>query len=237
MTQPPPRQQPVDLVLDEIILASQSQARQSLMRQYGLSFRTMPTHIDESPWNHPDPARRALDRAVAKARYAMTQEAAGGRSALIIAADQTMALGEEIFDKAQSRTEARQRLERLQGQTHHLYSAMVLAFNQGEHHGILTTHTDTSRLVMQPLDAAAIEDYLDCGEWQGSVGCLRIEGRGREFMTEIHGDIATIQGLNMTWLLQWLHQWHPQPSHHQPKPLSLPLRIPYAGGSQAHLRT
>lgn len=231
MTQPPPRQQPVELILHEIILASQSQARQSLMHQYGLSFRAVPTHMDESPWSHPDPARRALDRAIAKAQYALTQVA--GSPALIIAADQTMALGEDIFDKAQSRAEARQRLERLQGKTHHLYSAMVLAFNQADHQGILTTHTDTSRLVMKSLDARTIEDYLDTGEWQGSVGCLRIEGRGRDFMTAIHGDMDTIQGLNMKRLLQMLQAWDPRQTRLQAQPpqLILPLRIPYPARS------
>ena len=196
------------LELNEIVLASQSVARQQLLQKHGIVHRAMPTHVDESYWNHEDPQQRALDRAVAKAQCAckMLIEA-GHQSGLVIAADQTMAVGDQIFDKAKSRDEARERLQFLQGKTHYLYTAMVFGYAKGDHSAILDTAQDSSRLVMKKLSAAEIDEYLNCGEWVGSVGCMRIEGRGRGLMSEIDGDLSSIQGLNMHQLYERIQHW------------------------------
>ena len=218
------------LELGEIVLASQSVARQQLLQKYGIVHRVMPTYVNESQWNHAHPQQRALDRAVAKAQCAckMLLEA-GDQSVLVIAADQTMAVGGQIFDKANSRAEARERLKFLQGRTHNLYTAMAFGYVKGAHRAVLDTSQDSSRLVMKELSDAEIDEYLNCGEWVGSVGCMRIEGRGRELLSEVGGDLTSIQGLNMNQLYERIQRW----DQRQPRlpainrGLHLPLKLSF----------
>jgi septum formation protein len=48
---------------------------------------------------------------------------------------------------------------------------------------------------MRPLSDDDINEYVATGEWQGCVGCYRIEGQGKNLFTSITADESAIIGL------------------------------------------
>lgn len=219
-----------ELELHEIVLASQSQARQQILQRYRIPFRCMPTHVDESQWMSRDPCKRAADRAFGKAHkaLAMLTQQGSHQGILVIAADQTMAVGGVVYGKARSRAEAYQRLSMMSGQKQYLYSALVIAYVKEGVSGVLATDTKVSVLSMKSLTARDIENYLDLNEWQGSVGCVRIEGAGEFLFSHIEGDHDSIQGLQIKKLFAWVESWDSRQSLLLPdyqSPLLLPLKL------------
>src|SRR6185312_14497811 len=115
----------------QLILASGSTARRDMLKAAGLVFDVIPAHIDETAvrdkildaTSGAEAADIASVLAAEKAR--LVSEA--HPQALVIGADQVLALGGRIFAKAESLTEAREILSMLRGRTHELVSAAALA--------------------------------------------------------------------------------------------------------------
>ena len=105
-----------------------------------------------------------------KARSVSTCQA--GRYA--IGADQTLALGQQLFSKPPGRAEAAEQLRALAGQSHELHSAVAVA-RDGK---ILFETVAVARMTMRRLTGAEIRAYLDeAGEAvTSSVGAYQPEG-------------------------------------------------------------
>src|SRR4051794_4358499 len=101
-----------------LILASTSRFRQKLLRDAGLAFSAEAPDVDETLIVDPDPVALARKRSEAKA-LAVSARRPG---TVVIGADQVLSLGDEMFSKARTPEEARGRLARLAGRTHHLHS-------------------------------------------------------------------------------------------------------------------
>ena len=114
---------------ERIILASASVARAELLRAAGVDFAVEPAAIDED-WLKRD-ARRDGDSAIecAAALAAAKARCVSNRhpEALVIGADQILAIGTEWFDKPGDLAEASGQLRVLRGQTHSLATAVCVA--------------------------------------------------------------------------------------------------------------
>ena len=192
--------------IDKVILASQSAARQMIFNNHKLNYQSVPTNIDESKYSDPtSAANQALIRARAKGYYALKN--CHHNNALIIAADQTMLCEDQIFDKAQNYDQAYSRLKFLSAKEHFLFSGVVVAVKSLSNSFILFDYIDQARLKFVQLSDAQIVEYLDSGEWKGSVGCYRLEQKGRELISELQGDEETIIGLSISKLNSHLTKW------------------------------
>jgi len=171
-----------------LILASQSRARQALLKNAGIAFEAIPADLDE----------RAALLAREKARIVSTRFP----SRYVAGADQTLALGERLFNKPLNREQAAEQLRALAGRTHELHSA-VAVMRDGKP---LFAHVAVARMTMRFLGADAIELYLDAaGEaLTTTVGAYQLEGLGVHLFDRIEGDHFTILGLPMLPLLQFL---------------------------------
>lgn len=182
-----------------LILASGSRARRELLHAAGLAFTVVPAGIDEARLRaelaHLSPAAIAGQLAQAKARWVSSEHG----QALVIGADQILALGDRIFEKPKDIEAARECLRSLQGVEHELHSAVALA----EGGRVSWTHIETARLKMRPLPETAIDDYLaHAGNSVcQSVGAYQIEGLGIRLFERIDGDYFTILGLPLLVLL------------------------------------
>ena len=114
-----------------LILASGSAARRAMLEAAGLTFDVIPADIDEAAIREAMTERSAARRV---GRYRDGSRAKKPRTvselhpdALVIGADQVLALGGKIFAKAESHAEAREILVMLRGRTHELISAVALA--------------------------------------------------------------------------------------------------------------
>ena len=185
-----------------LVLASQSRARQMLLANAGIDFEAVPADIDE--------------RAIEQVAGIVTPSALAGRLArekalevsarkpgrYVVGADQTLALGERLFNKPDGRPQAREQLRALAGKSHDLHAAVAVVRD-----GAVRFETVAlARMTMRPLSDAAIADYLDqAGDAvTASVGAYQLEGLGVHLFDRIEGDHFTILGLPLLPLLGFL---------------------------------
>jgi len=186
-----------------LILASQSQSRRQMLQSARLTFEVIASSVDEPKVRRemeargddisPDAVARAL--AVAKAEDVSHKHPA----ALVIGADQVLALGGQIFEKPAGLEGARQHLLTFRGKTHKLISAVVLA-QAGK---VVWQHVEHASLTVRPFSEDFLDSYLaTAGESVcQSVGAYQLEGLGAHLFERIEGDYFTILGLPLIALL------------------------------------
>ncbi len=186
-----------------IILATQSAARRAVLSGAGVPFEAVVAGVDEDAAKGVLLAAGASPKAVAEALAEQKALAVSSlRGGLVIGADQTLDLDGQLYDKAETLLEARERLERLRGRTHQLHSAVAVA----EGGTVVWRETVSARLTMRNFSEAFLDAYLaeEGSAALGSVGCYRLEGRGAQLFSQIEGDYFTILGLPLFGLLDLL---------------------------------
>lgn len=191
-----------------IILASASAGRRRLLEAAGVGVEIVASGIDESAIKRavlgcaskPDPARLAGELARAKGVAVSTRFP----DALVIGADQVLALDDEVLDKPSDKRAARAQLERLRGRAHRLLSAVALA----EKGRVVWQDLGVATLSMRAVSDAYLTRYLqEAGDRVcQTVGAYEIEGLGVQLFDRIEGDHFTIVGLPLLPLLAELRQ-------------------------------
>ncbi len=187
-----------------IILASTSQIRAQILARAGLDFATAAPRVDEEAIRDAMQADGASPRDIADslAEAKALKISDKNAQALVLGCDQTLALGDVIFTKPETPDHAITQLHALRGQTHHLYSAIVI-YQNGQP---MWRHIGHARLTMRAMSDQALASYV-ATEWESirhSVGCYKIEERGIQLFSQIDGDVFTIQGLPLLPLLNYL---------------------------------
>ncbi len=187
----------------QVILASASSFRRRLLEAAGLRFEVVPADVDEAALKRglaaavPRPGPGTVAEALARAKA----EAVGRNhpDALVIGADQVLALDEELFDKPSDLAAARAQLERLRGRPHTLHTAAVLAHDRK----IVWTCVGEAMLTMRAFSRQFLDAYLArCGAAVcQTVGAYEIEGAGIQLFERVEGDHFTIIGLPLLALL------------------------------------
>jgi septum formation protein len=185
-----------------LVLASQSKARQMLLRNAGIDIEVVPADIDERAIQANSglaaPGQLAALLAEEKALVVSRQR----DRQFVVGADQTLALGKQIFNKPAGRAEARAQLKQLAGRCHELHSAVSVAAVDKIKFECVTV----ARMTMRRLSDEELDIYLDAaGEAvTTSVGAYQLEGLGVHLFERIEGDHFTILGLPLLPLLGFL---------------------------------
>ena len=182
------------LIISRIILGSQSPWRLAILQKAGVPAVAIPSTADENAVRTADGAAQALGRAEIKALAVARLHP----DALVIGADQVLSLGSRNFDKAANLAEATEHLTALSGKTHTLNSAFVLA--RGDE-TLLRCNVPVA-MAMRRLTTQECDAYLRTGEWEGSVGCYKIEGRGAQLFEGPIGDYFSIIGMPIAEVCQ-----------------------------------
>lgn len=182
-----------------LLLASGSLVRATLLRGAGVPFEVQNSHVDEDAIKErfADSNIDALAILLAEAKALAVSK--DNPAALVIGADQILSCNGERFDKPRDMVEARANLQKFQGTSHRLHSAIVLA----ENGRIIWRHSDHADLTMRPFSDAFLEHYLATVGARAltSVGCYQLEGAGIQLFQKITGDYFTILGLPLLPLL------------------------------------
>ena len=174
----------------KIILASQSPRRVALLKQMHIACLVMPADIDEQALPNEAPADYVGRLAKQKA-LAIVRKLNGEHADLpILAADTTVALGNEIFGKPENNADAFNMLKKLSGSTHQVHTAIALAFN-----GQCETALNTTLVQMMPLTDAMIETYIATNEHQDKAGSYAIQGLAGNWIVKIEGSYTGVMGL------------------------------------------
>lgn len=192
--------------MTELILASKSPFRAMLMRNAGLEFVQHGADVDERAIESAmyTDGVSPEDLASTLAEVKALDVSAKHPDAFVVGSDQTLSLDDDVLHKATTMEEARRRLLLLEGRTHQLNSAVVLA----RHGKALWRHVSVARLTMRKLSPEFVGRHLarTGNRVLGSVGCYQLEGEGLQLFEGIDGDYFTIIGLPMLPLLDELRQ-------------------------------
>jgi septum formation protein len=185
-----------------LILASQSRARQALLANAGIAFEAIPADIDERALQSDSGLSAPAEIASLLAGEKALSVSSHHPDRIVVGADQTLALGTQLFSKPAGRAQAAEQLRALSGISHDLHSAVAVA-RDGK---VLFAHVSIARMTMRELSGAEVRTYLDeAGDAvTTSVGAYQLEGLGIHLFERIEGDHFTILGLPLLPLLAFL---------------------------------
>jgi septum formation protein len=175
-----------------------------MLEQAGLVFTVEPSGVDEDEIKRSLLGERATPQDIAEKLAEMKALRVSARhpEAMVVGADSTLACSGRMFDKPPSMEAARQQLLALRGQTHELFSSVVVAKANAR----LWHCTERGRLTMRDFTEPFLDAYLArTGEGVlASVGAYQLETLGVHLFARIDGDYFTILGLPLLPLLSFL---------------------------------
>ncbi len=174
--------------LHSILLASGSPRRRELLKQLAVRFSVAAANIDESITDGESPEDYVLRMAREKA-LAGLEQSLGLMPAL--GSDTIVLLDGEILGKPESRTEAESMLQRLSGQTHHVYSAVAVALQPDK---VLDTLNITA-VTFGKMPAEWIKQYCQSDEPMDKAGAYAVQGGAGQYIRRIEGSYSGVMGL------------------------------------------
>jgi len=169
----------------KLILASRSPRRAELLKAAGFEFTVRAADVDETPREGEAP--RAYVRRVAEEKACAV--AADGDE-VVLAADTTVVLGNEIMGKPVDGADAARMLRALAGERHEVITAVCI--KRGDR---VTCDIASTAVWFAPLSDAEIADYVASGEPMDKAGAYGIQGLASKFIDRIEGSYSNVVGL------------------------------------------
>ncbi len=184
--------------MQAIYLASASPRRSALLRQIFVPHQILIPNIDESRLSGEPPADYVVRLACAKAQRIWERLKPDARKP-VLAADTTVALGEDIFGKPVDRAEGVAMLQRLAGRTHRVFTAVAVCHAEQLQHAL-----SVSEVSFRSLSVAECQDYWNSGEPQDKAGGYAVQGLAAAFITQLSGSYSGVMGLPLAETSQLL---------------------------------
>ena len=187
----------------ELILASKSKVRKTILEQNGLRCIVEPSNIDEDQIKESLLKEGASPEIISKNLAELKANKISQRSnSLIIGADSVIDLENEIISKPRSRKQALEILKKLNGKTHNLISSVCISKNGS----MIWNHTEKATLTMKKFNEKDLKDYLNkiSDENLYAYNVYQIEGEGKNLFSKIEGDSNTIMGLPIKQIKNYL---------------------------------
>lgn len=173
----------------ELILASASPRRKALLEKLNLSFKIIPSEIDEPENTNCKPEEFVKQLALAKA-----QEIANklNYNAIVIGADTTVVVEGLSLGKPIDHNDAYKMLKILSNREHKVITGIAIIDTSTN--TIMVDHVE-SEVYFKNLTDEEINEYIKTGEPMDKAGAYAIQGLASTFITGINGCYNNIVGL------------------------------------------
>jgi septum formation protein len=176
-----------------LTLASSSPRRRQLLEMLGIPVRAVSPNIVE--------VRRAVETPMDYVERLAREKALGVAGRLVLGADTTVVVRDEVLEKPVDAADALRMLRKLQGRTHQVVTSIALVADETIHQA-----TDVTNVVFRRLDESFLEAYVATGEPMDKAGAYGIQGYGAALVERIDGDFFSVMGLPIRLVLDQLER-------------------------------
>jgi septum formation protein len=189
--------------MKDIILASASGIRLKILKDHGFNVRVIPAGIDEDEIKNSLLNERFTSFDISRALAETKAKKISSKfiNDMVLGADQVLDFKGKIFNKPENMESAVNLMQKLNGNSHFLFSSICLSKNNA----VIWMHTEKVILKMKKLSDEFIKNYLDkVGlETIKQYGVYQIEGQGKELFEQIQGDEYSVMGMPIKQLMNY----------------------------------
>jgi len=172
---------------EKVVLASGSPRRAEILERAGWPHEIIVAGIDETVLPNEEPAAYVQRLARGKAEAVASRLSEG----VVLGADTTVVVANQILGQPVDEADARRMLRLLNAKWHDVLTGVAVVRVGGETRvGYQTTRVRFSEMGEQEIDW-----YIATGEPFGKAGAYGIQGKAALFIEEIEGDYFNIMGL------------------------------------------
>lgn len=175
----------------KVILASASPRRRDLLSLIGINHTVRPADINEDTIDGESPVAYTERLSREKVR------AVDVADALVIAADTTVVIDDDILGKPSDFSDAVKMISRLSGRTHTVVTAVACSLN-----GKVLSNVTQVKVTFRNLTEQEISEYVATGEPMDKAGAYGIQGYGSAIVERIDGDYFAVMGLPIVPMLK-----------------------------------
>jgi MAF protein len=184
----------------QLVLASTSPFRKSVLEKLGLPFDTHAPEVDETPQPGETPAQLVERLSLAKAQAVASHFKQG----LVIGSDQVAVIDDEILGKPGNHENAVAQLERASGKTVTFLTGLALVNAES---GAIQAEVVPFRVIFRQLTQQQIVNYLNAEQPYNCAGSFKSEGLGIALFERLEGDDPnTLIGLPLIRLIRMLEK-------------------------------
>ena len=188
----------------DIILASKSKIRASLLKNAGVNYMIVDAGIDEEQVKLSYINEGYSPRDVADVLADMKAKKLSNRfpGKLVIGCDQILSFKDQIISKARNSNDLVHQLKTLEGNEHIVYSASVVYIDNKPEWRFI----GSAKMTMRNLSHSFISKYVE-ENWtkiRHSVGGYEIESSGASLFSKVDGDYFSVLGIPLLQLIDYL---------------------------------
>ncbi len=182
-----------------IVLASGSPRRREFLSGLDLAFEVIPANIDETRLDDEDPDVYVARLCNAKAAHVASF--VNDDSAVVIAADTTVAIDGRVLEKPTDAADAITMLRLLSGRTHLALTGVAVWFAGRSLHTVVSTEVEFAE-----LSDDEVHWYVGTGEGLDKAGGYGLQGRAAVFIRRLNGSVSNVIGLPLAELAELLER-------------------------------
>ena len=188
----------------KIYLASASPRRKEILKQVGISFKVVPSTVEEHVTS------TEPHKVVEELSYQKAVDVCGKLSEtkdedfVVIGADTVVACWGEILGKPKDKQDATDMLQKLSGQSHQVYTGVTIAWKYKGTPAMFHTFHECTDVTMYSVSEEDIEAYVNSLEPMDKAGAYALQGGCAKHIQGICGDYYNVVGLPIGRLYQEL---------------------------------